>query len=122
AEQRQALAPVLEALLHSWFCDAVECASGDLEVELSAEDATLRVVDTTPGGNGLAAALLDGRIPGALDAVRKAVVKVAHAGTVPAWLLAEFALDVAVDPKEIMDALARLESAWRTPGSRQSQA
>jgi hypothetical protein len=117
-EQRPRVAPVLSRILHAWFCDAVECAPGDLEVELDPVEPALRVVDTTPGGNGLSAALLDERIAPALAAARHAVVAAAAKGSdaFSKWITDELGVEPDASPKELSDALEHLESAWRTNG------
>ncbi|MFI5386710.1 MAG: DEAD/DEAH box helicase [Fimbriimonadales bacterium] len=74
SQQRKELGPVLEGLLGSFFCSAVECASGDLTVTVTPESGHLRVVDSTPGGNGLSQALLrDGRVSSAFTSLAKAL-------------------------------------------------
>ncbi|BDG02815.1 helicase-related protein [Anaeromyxobacter oryzae] len=121
-EVRTRAAPMLSRLLHAWFCDAVECAPGDLEVELDPLEPALRVVDTTPGGNGLSAALLDDRIAAALAAARRAVAAESARGAeaFSKWITGELGVDPEASPKEIDDALQRLESPWRSERPRAS--
>lgn len=118
AELRARVAPVLSRILHAWFCDAVECAPGDLEVELDPVEPALRVVDTTPGGNGLSAALLEERIMPALATARRAIVAAAAQGmdAFSRWITDELSVEPDVSPKELSDALECLECAWRPDG------
>lgn len=55
---RAALADALAALLGAHFCAAVECSPSDLWVTVTQPSPELRVLDRTPGGNGLSEALL----------------------------------------------------------------
>lgn len=102
---RAAIAPALVAATRMFFCDAVECALGDLQVSFDAEEGELRVVDGMPGGNGLSAALLhDGRMAVALAHLRAAKLDA---------VLADSGLALDDLPKqELSDASERLARAW----------
>jgi len=113
-EERKRLAGTLAALLEEFFADAVECSSKDIQVTFVANEGELRVVDSTPGGNGLSEALLrDQRVAGALSAALKAVR--AHGANGPDMFqrfLAEYRADNNLTAKEIIDALDKLARAW----------
>lgn len=113
-EERKRIAPSLSVLLEGFLADAVECSSKDIQVTFVAKEGELRVVDTTPGGNGLSEALLrDGRVSGALSAARKAVRT--HGEKNPDTFkrfLAEYRADTDLTAKEIASALDKLARAW----------
>lgn len=113
-EERKRLAGSLAVLLEEFLADAVECSSKDIQVTFVAKEGELRVVDGTPGGNGLSEALLrDGRVAGALGAALKAVR--AHGEKGPDTFkrfLAEYRADTDLTAKEIADALDKLARAW----------
>ncbi len=113
-QKRKELSPVLEGLLGSFFCSAVECASGDLTVTVTPESGHLRVIDSTPGGNGLSQALLrDGRISSAFANVAKALRGYAKdPKRFKSLLAAECRVDATVSIKEVTDAINRLARAW----------
>lgn len=102
---RAAIAPALAAALRTFFCDALECALGDLQVSFSPVDGELRVIDAMPGGNGLSAALLQhGRLATALARLRSANLET---------VLADTGLPLDDLPrKELADAFDRLARAW----------
>ena len=114
-KQRKLFAPVLGPLLQGFFCDAVECSRNDLQVSLHAEEGELRVVDGTPGGNGLSEAFLgDGR---AAAAWAMAVKQVRAQGRrseehFRRYLAEECRVDVNVTAAEVVDAVKRLADAW----------
>ena len=113
-QQRKQLSPVLEGLLGSFFCSAVECASGDLTVTVTPESGHLRVIDATPGGNGLSQALLrDGRVISAFTNLAKALKGYAkQPKRFKSLLAAECQVDATVSIKEVTDAINRLARAW----------
>ena len=113
-DQRQKLGPVLEALLQTFFCSAVECSTGDLTVTFAPETGHLRVIDSTPGGNGLSEALLlDSRTPEALALLAKAVRSyLKRPAKFKTFLAVECQLDSAVPVDEVIDAVERLACAW----------
>jgi len=113
-QQRKELSPVLEGLLGSFFCSAVECASGDLTVTVTPESGHLRVIDSTPGGNGLSQALLlDGRVSSAFADLAKALKGYARQPKrFKSLLAAECRVDAMVSIEEVTDAINRLARAW----------
>jgi hypothetical protein len=113
-QQRKELSPVLEGLFGSFFCSTVECASGDLTVTVTPESGHLRVIDATPGGNGLSQALLrSGRVPAAFANLAKALKGYTRQPKrFKALLAAECGVDAAVSLEEVTDAINRLARAW----------
>lgn len=114
-ETREQLSPVLAPLLQAFFCDAVECSGSDLQVTLDPQAGELRVVDSTPGGNGLSEALLtEGRMPAAWVTALKQVKTQARkpAEAFSRYLAEECRSDSNVSGKEVVDALKRLADAW----------
>ena len=66
AEQLEALSEGIGGLVERFLAAAVESKLEDLGIELNMSEHKLRVLDSTPGGNGLSEALLcDCRIPNA---------------------------------------------------------
>lgn len=115
APTRSTLAPLLGPLLQGFFCDAVECSRCDLQTTLDAQTGELRVVDGTPGGNGLSEALLnDGRIASALKAAAKQVKAQGRksAKSFRRYLAEECRVDSEIAAKEIVDAIEQMARAW----------
>jgi hypothetical protein len=105
----------LAGVLQAFGCEAVECAPSDLLVTVDVESAELRVVDGTPGGNGLAAALLaDGRFCKALGQAVQALRR--YAGQQPeVWrrfLAEECHVESEVPAREVADVVERTARAW----------
>jgi len=114
-QERSTLAPILGPLLQAFFCDAVECSSNDLQVTLDANNAEIRVVDATPGGNGLSESLLTESRVG--EALRKAAKQITSRGrksekAVRRYLAEECHVDSEVAAKDIIDAINRLANSW----------
>ncbi|WP_157817827.1 hypothetical protein [Candidatus Thiodictyon syntrophicum] len=115
ASARNTLAPILGPLLQGFFCDAVECSQCDLQATLDAQTGELRVVDGTPGGNGLSEALLtDGRVASALKAAAKQVKAQGRksAKSFRRYLAEECRIDSEIAAKEIVDAIEHMARAW----------
>jgi len=114
-DTRMKLSPILGPLLHGFFCDAVECAKNDLQVTLDAQAGELRVVDSTPGGNGLCEALLtDDRVT---SAWKTAISQVSAQGKKPKesfhrYIAEECRIDSKISAKEVIGAIKLMESAW----------
>lgn len=114
-EARERLCPILAPLLQAFFCDAVECSGNDLQVVLDAQAGELRVVDSTPGGNGLSEAVLtEGRMPAAWATALNQVETQARkpADAFRRYLAEEYRCDSDVSGKEMVDALKRMANAW----------
>jgi len=114
-ERREQLSPVLAPLLQAFFCDAVECSGNDLQVTLDTQAGELRVVDSTPGGNGLSEAILTGGRMSAAWATALKQVKTQARKPPEAFrrYLAEECRSASdVSGKEVVDALKRLADAW----------
>jgi hypothetical protein len=114
-ETRGALAGILGPLLEDVFCDAVECSRRDLQVTLDAQSAEIRVVDGTPGGNGLCEALLrEGRIGAGFTTAIKQMNAYGRRPkkTFRRYLVEECQTDSDVTAEEISDAFQKLADAW----------
>jgi hypothetical protein len=116
------LAPVVGSILESFFCHELECSPSDLEVVLDTESAALRVLDRTPGGNGLSQALLlDGRIAAGFEnaAQRLRALSKEPDDKFARYLAAECHLTSDLSCEEVCDAIERLGRAWlgRNPGA-----
>lgn len=112
---RNILAPVLGPLLESFFADAVECSTSDIYITLDPEAGELRVVDATPGGNGLSEALLqNGRVATGLAAAKKAIQVHQRRGprAFRRYLAEECRLDLQLPAAEVLDGITRLADAW----------
>jgi superfamily II DNA/RNA helicase len=111
----QATGVALAGVLQAFGCEAVECAHSDLLVTVDVESAELRVVDGTPGGNGLAAALLqDGRFSKALAQAVQALRRYA-AQDPEVWrrfLAEECHAESEVPAQEVADVIDRMARAW----------
>jgi hypothetical protein len=86
-----------------------------LQVSLDAEAAELRVVDGTPGGNGLSEALLtEGRVKTAWKTVSKQLKVQARKSNefFRRFLADECHVDSPVAAEEIIIAVERMASAW----------
>ncbi|MGK3964046.1 helicase-related protein [Sorangium sp. So ce118] len=115
AEHRRMIAPALEGLLHAYLCDAVECARGDLTAKFEPSAGELRVLDGTPGGNGLSSALLQqGRAPGALASAAGAARSFARrpAAAFERFLAEDCHVEAQVSAKEVADAVDAMARAW----------
>jgi hypothetical protein len=112
---RNTLAPILGPLLQGFFCDAVECSINDLQVTLDAQEGELRVVDGTPGGNGLSEALING---GRVEFAWKTAIKQIKAHgrkskeSFRRYLAEECQIDSKINAKKIVDAIKIMASAW----------
>ncbi|WP_158497283.1 DEAD/DEAH box helicase [Methylocystis sp. ATCC 49242] len=113
-QKRKELAPILGPLLETFFCDAVECSPNDLQVTFEPQG-EIRVVDSTPGGNGLSEALLSGdRIA---TAWKPAINQIAAQGrkskeSFRRFLAEEYRVDSNVAAQEIADVVQQLADAW----------
>ncbi len=97
------------------MCDALECSAIDLAVNFEPSAGELRVLDGTPGGNGLSAALFQqGRAAGALASAGKAARKFAKgpASDFARFLAEECHVEADVSAKEVADAVGTLARAW----------
>ncbi|HRI68277.1 MAG TPA: DEAD/DEAH box helicase [Polyangium sp.] len=114
-EERKLLAPALAGLLHAYLCDAVECALGDLTVKFEASSGEIRVLDNTPGGNGLSLAILQQqRAINGLTSAARAVRAFARrpAGAFERFLAENCHVEAQVSAKEVADALDAMARAW----------
>ncbi|WP_426746281.1 helicase-related protein [Myxococcus faecalis] len=112
---RKTLASVLGPLLQGFFCDVVECAKNDLQVTLDSKNGEIRVVDGTPGGNGLSEALLtEGRVSAAWAAsikqIRSQRRRAEH--VFRRYLAEECRIDSDVTAAEVVNAIELLAGAW----------
>jgi Helicase conserved C-terminal domain/DEAD/DEAH box helicase len=114
-QKRKTLEPILGPLLQGFFCDAVECSSNDLQVTLDPQKGEIRVVDATPGGNGLSEALLtEGRVGEALSAALKQTRALGQKSeqAFRRYLAEECHVDSNIVAKEVADAIKHLADAW----------
>jgi Helicase conserved C-terminal domain/DEAD/DEAH box helicase len=114
-EKRKLLANVLEPLLHGFFCDAVECSTNDMLVKVEPQSGDLRVVDGTPGGNGLSESLLtDDRMSVAWSTAIKQLKaqKRKSPEAFRLYLVEEYRINTTITAQEVFDAIERLASAW----------
>jgi len=114
-EKRKLLAPVLAPLLQSFFCDALECSTIDILVTVEPQSGELRVVDGTPGGNGLSESLLsDDRISVAWATATRQLraQKRKSAEAFRRYITQECRIDTKITAQEVLDAIERLASAW----------
>jgi hypothetical protein len=114
-EKRKLLAPVLAPLLQSFFCDALECSTSDILVTVEPQCGELRVVDSTPGGNGLSESLLsDDRISVAWATATKQLraQKRKSPKAFRRYITEECRIDTTINAQEVLDAIERLASAW----------
>jgi DEAD/DEAH box helicase/Helicase conserved C-terminal domain len=113
-QQRKELSPVLEGLLSSFFCSAVQCASGDLTVTVTPDSGHLRVIDATPGGNGLSEALLrDSRVSSGFMNLGKALKAYSkQPERFKSLLAAECQVDATVSIEDVSNAIDQLARAW----------
>ncbi len=105
----------MESLLQEFFCEAVECSTHDLQVTLDGQAAELRVVDATPGGNGLSEALLsENRLKNAWSTAIKQVRTYERKPpqAFRHYIAEECCLDSDAPAKEVLDAINRLADAW----------
>ncbi|MCF8210955.1 MAG: DEAD/DEAH box helicase [Rhodoferax sp.] len=114
---RDKIAPVLGSLLQGYICDAVECSRNDLQVTMAANEAELRVVDATPGGNGLSEALLSGgRVAQAWQTALKQIkAHGANQAVFRRFIAEECRVDVndsQITYKELCDAIKLMANAW----------
>jgi len=112
---RVTLGPILESMLQGFFCDAVECSTNDLQVTLDPHAGELRVVDGTPGGDGLSEALLsEGRVGKACRSVIKQIRanERKSSGAFRHYVAEECRIDTNVTAREVVDAVDRLADAW----------
>jgi superfamily II DNA/RNA helicase len=111
----RATAEALAGVLQAFGGEVVECAHSDLLVTVDAESAELRVVDGTPGGNGLAAALLeDRRFSKALGQAAQLLKRYAGQDS-EAWrrfLAEECHVESEAPIREVADVVERLARAW----------
>lgn len=119
-EKRNQLKEVLPEILQVYLCDAVECSKNDLSVSFDPESGDFRVVDTTPGGNGLSEALLfDNRIINGLSntiASLKAMKQ--EQETFETFLKQQCHISSEISLREVIDAVSEMESAWKGQFSR----
>jgi hypothetical protein len=114
-QKRRIMAPVLVPMLQSFFCDAVECSTNDIQVTLEPQTGELRVVDGTPGGNGLSEALLSG---GRMAAAWATAVKLIRAQgrktpkEFKLYLAEECRVDTTITAEEMLDGIEQLASGW----------
>jgi hypothetical protein len=114
-EERKRFAPVLAPLLEGFFCDAVECSTSDIQVTLEPQRGELRVVDGTPGGNGLSEALVtDNRMSAAwATAIKQLKAQTRKSPEAFRLFLAEeYRIDSINTAQEVLDVIERLANAW----------
>lgn len=114
-ERRKVLGPALEGLLHAYLCDAVECALGDMTVKFVPTSGEIRVLDSTPGGNGLSLAVLQQeRAVNGLASAARAARSFARrpAGAFERFLAENCHVETQVSAKEVADALDAMARAW----------
>jgi hypothetical protein len=114
-QQRKVVGPILAPLLQGFFCDAVECSMNDIQITLDPLAGDMRVVDGTPGGNGLSEALLtDNRIAVAWSTAIKQLKaqKRRSQEAFRHYLAEECRVDSTITAQEVLDAVERLAGAW----------
>jgi superfamily II DNA/RNA helicase len=116
AEELEAFSGVVGGLLEHFLATAVESKLEDISVELDLSTHQLRVLDSTPGGNGLAEALLcDERACKALADCRREVEKYTgkgKKGKFQKYLLA-LRLDMpTATAEEIVNVIRELQVCW----------
>jgi len=114
-EQPKLLASALEGLLHAYLCDAVECAMGDLTVNFEPSAGEIRVLDSTPGGNGLSLALLQQeRAVNGLKAAAGAARAFARRpdGAFERFLAENCRVETKVSAQEVANAIDAMARAW----------
>jgi hypothetical protein len=114
-EKRKRFAPVLAPLLQGFFCDAVECSNSDIQVTFEPQRGELRVVDGTPGGNGLSEALLtDNRMSAAWATAIKQLTaqKRKSHEAFRVFLAEEYRIDITNTAQEVFDVIEQLANAW----------
>jgi hypothetical protein len=114
-DQRKLLAPVLAPLLRGFFCDAVECSTNDIQVTLEPQNGELRVLDGTPGSNGLSEALLtNDRMSVAWGTAIKQLraQKRKPPEAFRRYLAEECRIDNTITAQEVLDAIEQLANAW----------
>lgn len=113
-EKRNLLNEILPEILNSYLCDAVECSKNDLSVCFDPKSGDFRVVDTTPGGNGLSEALLsDNRIIKGLSNTIGSL-KAMSQQAFETFLNQQCHIKSEIYlKKEVIDAVSKMESAWK---------
>jgi hypothetical protein len=114
-EKRKLLTPVLAPLLQDFFCDAVECSTNDILISLEPQSGELRVVDSTPGGNGLSGSLLTGdrmRVAWSTAITQLRAQKRKSPEAFRIYIAEEYRIDTKITAQEVLDAVERLASAW----------
>ncbi len=114
-ERRTDLAGALEGLVGAYLRDAAQCAAGDLAVTFEPRAGELRVIDGTPGGNGLAEALLSaGLVEGALQQAAAAAAAYADQPheLFRRYLAEECHVEADLTAEEVADGITSLARAW----------
>jgi superfamily II DNA/RNA helicase len=112
-EKRNLLNEILPGILNDYLCDAVECSKNDLSVSFDPKSGDFRVVDTTPGGNGLSEALLsDNRIINGLSNTIGSLKAITQQ-TFETFLNQQCHIRSEIYLEEVIDAVSKMESAWK---------
>ncbi len=116
AEELAVLSEGIGGLVAYFLATAVESKLDDLGVELDLSSHELRVLDSTPGGNGLSEALLcDGRVVTAFEDCGRELKKYVGKGKKAKFqkYLRALRLDLPdVSPEEILDVIRELRVRW----------
>jgi len=116
AEERKAMSEGIGGLMERFFAAAVESKLEDLGIELNLSEHKLRVLDSTPGGNGLSEALLcDGRVPNSFADCCRELKKYTGKGkktTFQKYLRALCLNLPSTTAEEILDVVRELQVRW----------
>jgi superfamily II DNA/RNA helicase len=116
AEELAVLSEGIGGLVAYFLATAVESKLEDLGIELDLSSHQLRVLDSTPGGNGLSEALLcDGRVATAFADCGRELKKYLGKGKKTKFqkYLRALRLDLPdVSPEEILDVIRELQVRW----------
>jgi superfamily II DNA/RNA helicase len=117
-EELGSLSEGIGGLLEHFLATAVESKLEDLGIELNLSSHQLRVLDSTPGGNGLSEALLsDGRITNAIAACCRGLEKYVGKGKVKKGDFQKYLRALHLDmptasAEEILNVVRKLQVRW----------
>jgi hypothetical protein len=115
-DQSPAFSETIGGLLNHFLAASVESKAEDMFVDFDAQQHVLRVLDSTPGGNGLSEALLkEGRTASAFNRCCKEIKKYTGRGKKRKFrkYMTALRLDAGVSsPEELYDVIHQLHLRW----------
>ena len=115
-ETLDAIEGLVNKILNLYLADAVQANPANLQINLSLSDDYLRVIDATPGGNGLSEALLrDGHLSSALSDILETLNQYNGSkmkNKFKSYVLQFYKEEIDYDASKVIEVIRKIQSDW----------